>query len=235
MKLRCIIVEDENVSRTLLENYCQKTEGFDLLGSFPNAEEALTFLQENQIELLFLDVEMPGINGFQLLDQLTYEPYIILTTSKTEYAFTAFEYDVTDYLKKPIGYKRFREMADKVLKIHEQTTGASQQTELVAEDDIFIKSDGKLVRLSLYDILYIECLGDYLKYITGNKNYVTYATIKSVEERMNKQLFMKVHRSYIVNIKKIQDIQDNSILINGKVIPISRAHKSDLMQRLKLF
>ena len=234
MKLRCIIVEDENVSRNLLENYCKKTEGFELLGSFPNAEEALTFLQENQIELLFLDVEMPGINGFQLLDQLTYEPYIILTTSKTEYAFTAFEYDVTDYLKKPISYKRFCEMADKVIKLHDQTNNAPQ-TELVPEDDIFIKSDGKLVRLSLYDILYIECLGDYLKYITGNKNYITYATIKSVEERMNKQLFMKVHRSYIVNIKKIQDIQDNSIMINGKVIPISRAHKSDLMQRLKLF
>jgi len=234
MKLRCIIVEDESVSRNLLENYCQKTEEFELLGSYPNAEEALTFLQENQIEVLFLDVEMPGINGFQLLDQLTYEPYVILTTSKTEYAFTAFEYDVTDYLKKPISYKRFCEMSDKVIKLHDQTNSAPQ-TELVPEDDIFIKSDGKLVRLSLYDILYIECLGDYLKYITGNKNYVTYATIKSVEERMNKQLFMKVHRSYIVNIKKIQDIQDNSILINGKVIPISRAHKSDLMQRLKLF
>jgi DNA-binding LytR/AlgR family response regulator len=234
MKLRCIIVEDDTMSMSLLQNYCKKTEGFELVGSFPNAEEALEFLQQNQVELIFLDVEMPGINGFQLLDQLTYTPYVILTSSKTEYAFTAFEYSVTDFLRKPIGYKRFQEMSDKVIKQYELSNNTTQ-TEMVAEDDIFIKSDGKLVRLSLYDILYIECLGDYLKYITGNKNYVTYATIKSVEERMNKQLFMKVHRSYIVNIKKIQDIQDNSILINGKVIPISRSHKSDLMQRLKLF
>ena len=209
MKLKCIIVDDEPLARSFLERYCQKLGTLEVMGSFPDAESALNYLTCNEIDILFLDVEMPGSNGFQLLDQLLYMPKVILTTSKTEYAFDAFQYNVTDYLKKPISFNRFQEAVNKI------TESLINTIVKPTADDIFIKTEGKFIRLSYQDILYIESMGDYVKYFTQAKYYLTYSTLKAVEEKMNAKEFMKVHRSYIVNLRKIKDIQDNSIVIEG--------------------
>lgn len=228
MKIKAIIVDDEPIARSFLERYCEKNGNLQVVGSFPDADTALAFLKENETDILFLDVEMPGSSGFQLLDQLLYMPKIILTTSKTDYAFDAFQYNVADYLKKPFTYNRFNEALQKVMDKEVAVKSDNKQ------EDIFIKSEGKFTRLNYRDILYIESVGDYVKYYTASKHYLTHSTLKAVEEKMNREHFMKVHRSYIVNLGKIKDIQDYSLVIEGKVIPISKVHRPDIMQRIKV-
>ncbi len=228
MKFKCIIVDDEPLSLSFLERYCEKQGNLEVTGSFADAETAFDYLKCNEIDILFLDVEMPGITGFELLDKLLYMPKVILTTSKTEYAFDAFQYHVTDYLKKPFPFNRFQESVKKV------TESLNSTTVETTADDIFIKAEGKFIRLNYQDILYIESMGDYVKYFTSSKNYLTHSTLKAVEEKMNPQQFMKVHRSYIVNLRKIKDIQDHSLLIESKVIPISKSLKPVVMDRLNV-
>lgn len=229
MKFKCVILDDEPMALSFLERYCAKTPELELVGSFSNVDGAFDYLKDNEIQILFLDVEMPGNNGFTLLDKLIYMPKVILTTSKTEYAFDAFEYHVTDFLKKPITYNRFLKSVEKAT----QSSGEAQ-SDTPEEKDFFIKAEGKLIRLCYEDILYIESVGDYVKYFTASKNYLTHSTLKAVEEKMGTHQFMKVHRSYIVNLRKIRDIQDNSVVIEGKVIPISKSLKQGVMQKLNV-
>lgn len=226
MKLKCIIVDDEPLAISFLDRYCKKQGGLEVIETFTDSNLALDFLATNEIEILFLDVEMPGITGFELLDKLQYMPKVVLTTSKTDYAFDAFQYNVADYLKKPISYNRF---VESITKITDSLNNTTVEPNL---EDIFIKTDGKFIRLSYQDILYIESMGDYVKYFTLAKHYLTHSTLKAVEEKMNPKQFMKVHRSFIVNMSKIKDIQDNTIVIDSKVIPISKALKPDVMTRI---
>ncbi len=235
MKLKVIIVDDEPMSRSFLERYCEKLGELEVAGSFEDAGTALTYLHKNEIDILFLDVEMPAVSGFQLLDQMLYLPKVILTTSKTDYAFDAFQYGVADYLKKPITYNRFQEAVTKIKdSITKNTATAPAKNTTINLEEIFIKADGKLTRLNFQEILYIESLGDYVKYFTATKNYVTLSTLKAVEEKMVGNKFMKVHRSYIVNLQKIKDIQDNTLVIEGNVIPISKSLKSEVMNRINV-
>jgi DNA-binding LytR/AlgR family response regulator len=230
MKFKVSIVEDEPLSKAFLERYCENMDCLELTGSYSDSKSALKHLQNNLIDILLLDVEMPDFTGFQLLDQVPYMPKVILTTSKTEYAFDAFQYGVVDFLKKPITYPRFQEAINKV----KDSVTANNNSPENNQDEIFIKADGKLTRLAFQEILYIESLGDYVKYITSTKNYLTLCTLKSVQEKIDNRKFMKVHRSYIVNIQKIKDIQDNSLVIDGKVVPISKSHRSEVMSRINI-
>jgi DNA-binding LytR/AlgR family response regulator len=234
MKLKVIIVDDEPMSRSFLERYCEKMGDLEVAGSFEDAGSALVYLHKNEIDILFLDVEMPDVSGFQLLDQMLYLPKVILTTSKTDYAFDAFQYGVADYLKKPISYNRFQEAVTKIKDSLTKKIMPAVKAANVGLDEIFIKADGKLTRLNFQEILYIESLGDYVKYFTATKNYVTLSTLKAVEEKIVGNKFMKVHRSYIVNLQKIKDIQDNTLVIEGNVIPISKSLKSEVMSRINV-
>ncbi|MFL5739694.1 MAG: LytR/AlgR family response regulator transcription factor [Flavisolibacter sp.] len=225
--MKTVIVEDENLSRKLLETYCEKCGLTKLCGSFETANEALEFLNGDEIQLLFLDVEMPGINGFELLDRMSYMPKVILTTSKTEYAYTAFQYDVVDFLKKPIQYNRFLAALNKIRQLN-------NELQSTPEEDFYIKSSGKFVKLRYSDILFIESLGDYVKYVTEDKAYVTHSTLKMVEEKMSSGPFMKVHRSFIVNLQKVKDIKYYTLAIADKTIPISKTLKSEVLKRLKI-
>lgn len=229
MNLKCVIVEDLQVAADYLAKCCEKSGQIDVEAHFPNVEEALVYLNQHSVDLLFLDVEMPGATGFELLDQLAYFPKVVLTTSKSEYAYDAFEYNVTDFLKKPFTYQRFLESLQKLT-----APSAENNISSTATDHIFIKSDGKLVRLNNDDILYIESMGDYVKFVTGDKKYVTHNTIKNLEEKVNKSCFIKVHRSYIINFTKIDDIRENDLFIKGNEIPISKAHRSEVMKRLNI-
>lgn len=228
MILSCAIVEDLQVAADYLIRCCEKSGSVEVKGHFPNVEEALQFLNNNSVDLLFLDVEMPGATGFELLDRLAYSPKIILTTSKTEYAYNAFEYNVSDFLKKPFTYQRFLESLQKISGPEENNVSST------ATDHIYIKCEGKLVRLNNDSILYIESMGDYVKFVTTDKKYVTHNTIKNLEEKVNKADFMKVHRSYIINVNKIDDIRENNLYIKGNEIPISKAHKSEVLSRLNI-
>ena len=228
MKYSSIIVEDLQTAADFLKKYCTKSGIVNVEAHFLNAEDALVYLSENLVDLIFLDVEMPGATGFDLLDRLVYTPQIILTTSKTEYAYEAFQYNVTDYLKKPFTYQRFLESIQKVEKKQEEDDSTAEN------DHIFIKADGKLIRLRNDDILYIESMGDYVKFITIDKKYITHNTIKNLETKVDALRFMKVHRSYIVNLSRIDDIQENMLYIKGTMIPISKAHKAKVMQKINI-
>jgi DNA-binding LytR/AlgR family response regulator len=176
------------------------------------------------VDLIFLDVEMPGLNGFQMLDQLIYKPQVILTTSKEEYAYNAFEYRVSDFLKKPFSYQRFLDAVGKVDK--------SKQD--IEENQIFIKVNGKLVRLKYNDILFMESMGDYVKFVTAEKKHITLNTMKNLEQKLCGQQFCKVHRSYIVNLSFIEDIQESTLYIKGNEIPVSKANRSVVLQKIKV-
>jgi DNA-binding LytR/AlgR family response regulator len=228
MKFSSIIVEDLQTAADFLRKYCEKSGIVDVEAHFLNAEDALDYLSDNLVDLIFLDVEMPGASGFELMDRLVYTPQVILTTSKTEYAYDAFQYNVTDYLKKPFTYQRFLESLQKVEKKKQESEGEGDN------DHIFIKADGKLVRLQNDDILYIESMGDYVKFITAEKRYITHNTIKNLETKVDAQRFMKVHRSYIVNMSRVDDIQENTLYIRGNMVPISKSHKARVLQKIRV-
>jgi DNA-binding LytR/AlgR family response regulator len=230
MKLNAIIVDDEPISREFLEHYCLKNGKINVIGSFPESASALFFLQNNMVDLLFLDVEMPGDTGFQLLDKLPIMPKVILTTSKKDYAYDAFQYNVTDYLKKPFSYVRFQESVTRAIDLAAEVDSQPEPS----QEDVFIKADGKLTRLNYNDILYIQSVGDYVKYCTVERKYRTHSTLKAVEEKIKRKDFMKVHRSYIVNLKKIQNIEDCTLKIGLDQIPISKVLRSEVMGRLNL-
>ncbi len=239
MKLTCIIVEDIQIAADFLRKFCEKSDMVEVKGHFLNVADALEYLDHERVDLLFLDIEMPGASGFDLLDRLTYSPMIILTTSKTEYAFNAFQYHVDDYLKKPFTFKRFQESIHKL----QQKVSAAQAPAAPAvmapapsaeTDFLFIKAEDKLIKLKKDDILFLESMRDYVKFVTPARNYITYSTLKNMEEKLIGANFLKVHRSYIVNITKIDDIRGNTIYLLGNQIPIGKGHRDEVATRLNI-
>ncbi len=229
--LKSLIVDDELMARKALEHLCTKNDSIDLVHSCESAIEALEYLEKNEIDLLFLDVNMPELSGFDLLDRLPVLPQVILTTGNKEYAFEAFEYDVTDFLKKPITQSRFARAVDKAISKESNLTAVKRSSE---SEEIYIKADGKLVRIPYSELFYFENVGDYIKVVSTLGTHVVHGTLKSMDNKITHPRLLKVHRSYIVNLSKIKDIEDNTLLIEKKVIPISRAHKSMLMKRLNI-
>ena len=227
MKISCIIVEDEPVSRLVLERFCQKHPGLSLSASFPAAEPALDFLKTHETDIVFLDIQLPGINGFEFLDQVPFMPKVILTTNDTGYAFTAFQYHVADYLKKPFSYPRFEAAINKA-----RDGGLAKKSN--PPEDVFIRSEGRYIRLNYTDILYVESMGDYVKYVTADGGYITHSTFKNAVEKLPGELFMKIHRCYIVNLKRVSDVADNHVWLGSTEIPVSKAVKSVLLQRLNI-
>ncbi|MGF7216510.1 DNA-binding LytR/AlgR family response regulator [Spirosoma lacussanchae] len=229
MSLTCIIVDDELMARNALQRMCEQHEALSVVGTFASAAPALNYLAEHSVDLIWLDVEMPDLSGFGLLEQLSSIPLVVLTTSKTEYAYDAYQYQVTDYLKKPITLPRFKIAVERALEL------GARNRPTVSQDrqEIYIKTDGRYIRLPFDTIAYIENMGDYVKIFTTTQTYIVYATMKYIEEKLGPQ-FLRVHRSYIVHLGKIVDIEENTLVIQNKVIPISRANKSELMNRLNL-
>ena len=222
-----IIVEDLKPAADILMRFCQRSGAVGIASHFLSAEDALTYLEDHRVDVMFLDVEMPGISGFELMDRLEYPPQVILTTSKTEYAYDAFQYNVTDYLRKPFTYDRFLESIQKLRMTKPDV--ADNNTE-----HIFIKVDGKLIRLESRDILFVESMGDYVRFVTRERKYITHNTIKNIESRVEGMGFLKVHRSYIVNMSQVDDLQDTNLIVKGVSIPVSKSHKLRIRQELNI-
>ena len=229
--LNTLIVEDELMARKALESLCKKYDYLSLVSICESAESALEILSKNQVDLIFLDIEMPGMSGLELMDKIPYQPQVVFTTSNKDYAYEAYEYDITDFLKKPITFDRFDKSVKKVEQRANQLNAIATAS---AQHEIFIKSDGRFIRLDYDDIFFFENVGDYIRAATTLGNFIFHDTMKGLDLKLKNPRFLKVHRSYIINIGKIKDIEDNTIVIDKSVIPISRAYKSILMNSLNI-
>lgn len=236
MRLKSIIIEDSKIARVALEKQCQSHKSIEHIASFEMATEALDFLAENEIDLIFLDVEMDGMNGFEFLNALAVLPAVIMTTSSKEYAYEAFQYSIVDYIQKPITKPRLNMAIEKVLEKWdkpEPETSSYTVDDNTGEDNIYVRIDRKFVRLRKPDIYYIENLGDYVKIFTEKESYVMLGQLKNLEAKLGNSFF-RVHRSYIVNLNKILDVDENNLVVKDKVIPISRRQKAEFLQRLNI-
>lgn len=238
--MNCIIVDDETAARTIVSHLCSQVDNLDVIDEFPNALQAIKFLNKNDIDVIFLDIHMPDFTGFDFIDSLKNPPRIVLTTSDKNFAIEAFEYDcIVDYLVKPITLPRFLKAVQKVESFKAPVVAAkvpvkNKDAEASTEKEMYINIDRRLIKIEFDKIYLIEAKGDYILVKTEDKNYTVHSTLKKIEEKLPDSLFLKVHRSYIINIKKIIDIEDNSVLIARDVVPISRSNRPELMKRLNL-
>ena len=236
--MNCIIIDDEATARAIIGQLCSNQEGLNILEEFPNAIQAIKYLNQNEIDLIFLDIHMPDFTGFDFIETLKNPPKIILTTSDSNFAIQAFEYDcIIDYLVKPISPERFQKAVQKAKDKPNKSASSSAVSEKVATssgNDLYVNIDRRLIKIDIPSIYLIEAKGDYINVKTEEKNYTVHSTLKKIEDKLPKDLFLKVHRSFIINIKKIVDIEDNSVLIKRDVIPVSRSNRPELMKRLNL-
>jgi two-component system LytT family response regulator len=222
-KLKCVVVDDEPMAREIIETYIAKTPNLELVASCKNAAEVILFAQENEVDLFFLDINMPEISGLSLAKIIHKKAQIIFTTAYRKYAIDGFNLNVVDYLLKPIGFDRFLQAVQKVL------------VSEVAEnnnDFMFVRSDRKMVKIDFNVILYIESLSDYLKIFTKEKTIVIRETISSLEEKLPSKKFIRIHRSFIVSFKSISSYTNEFIEVNQKALPISRSYKESVLQKL---
>jgi len=214
---------------TALRQLIEQVDFLELKAEFTDAVEAFNFLKKEPVDLLFLDIEMPGISGLEFIDNLDNPPLIILVSAKQEYALKAFEKHVVDYLLKPVGLSRFLSAVNFAKKIYE-----SRLAKKKTSDTLFVKADGKWHKVFIPDIKYVQAMGDYVRIFTEKGNYMVNKTMKVLMSNLPEDTFVRVHRSYIVNIKHIKDIEENTIVIDRDVIPISERYKSDFMNKLNL-
>lgn len=234
MKMNCIAVDDEVLALKKIRRYAEKIDYLNLMGTFDNALSTFSFLRENKIDLIFLDIQMDEFTGIQLLETLKDPPYVILTTAFDEYALKAYELDVMDYLLKPIPFERFVKAVEKVyarfLKDSQLQTRPQQRVEnatvqLEKADYTFVKSGNKTVKMYFNKILYIEGMRDYLQIHTEDAKIMTLLNFKTIQDLLDPQKFIRVHKSYIVAIDKIDYIENNAIKIRDKLIPVSSSYK----------
>ncbi len=222
-KLKCVVVDDEPMAREILEIYIAKTPKLDLIASCKNAAEAIFLLQDNEVDVFFLDINMPEITGLSLAKIINQKSQIIFTTAYREYAIDGFNLNVVDYLLKPISFDRFLQAVQKVAQ--------SEITE-INTDFMFVRSDRKMVKIDFNTILYIESLSDYVKIFTSEKTIVVRETITSLEEKLPVKKFIRIHRSFIISLQNITSYTNEFIEINQKALPISRSYKESVLQKL---
>lgn len=231
----CIVIDDEQMARVIIKTLCSQINDLNLVEEFSDAIEAIKFLNENKVDLIFLDIHMPTFNGLDFIKTLKDPPKIIFTTSDPKFAIDAFEYDfIVDYLLKPVVFTRFEKAIHKAKKKILPSNAKSALEKEASSNDFYVNIDRRLIKIDLPSINLIEANGDYIKIKTEDKNYIVHSTLKKIEEKLPDTHFLKVHRSYIINMKKIIDIEDNSVLINKDVIPVSRSKRPELMKRLNL-
>lgn len=235
--MNCIIIDDEATARAIIGQLCTNISSLNILEEFPSAMQAIKYLNQNEVDLIFLDIHMPDFTGFDFIETLKNLPKIILTTSDANFAIQAFEYDcIADYLVKPITLPRFQKAIQKVESTKQKSskTEALDKVETSSGNDLYVNIDRRLIKIDIPSIYLIEAKGDYIYVKTEEKTYTVHSTLKKIEEKLPNDLFLKVHRSFIINVDKIIDIKDNSVLIKKDIIPVSRSNRPELMKRLNL-
>ena len=243
--MNCLIVDDDRVCRTVLEKYIDRTNLFEKYFSLESAVDALKLLQsgKDKIDILFLDIEMPEMNGMELLSVMENSPQVIIISSREKYALSAFEYAVTDYLLKPVTFPRFiRSVNRAIANIQKEAKVNNEERDDILTDGewgkgtIWIKNNSKLDPVSPVDIIYIESIENYAQFVTFGDKYAVHYTLKLLEEKLPDDLFIRIHRSYIVNVKKIKRIRGNTLEVETKEgihsLPFGKSYREPLIKRL---
>jgi len=230
---KCLIVDDETLARQLITTHLNQIPNLEIIHSCSSAIEADLFLKSNHVDLMFLDIQMPNLSGINLLKSLLNPPKVILTTAYSEFALEGYELNIVDYLLKPITFERFYKAASKAIEIMNlERKNHEPSSTLLEEKSILIKSSHQLIRIELLDIAYVEGLHKYVKIVTEDKNYTTLFGLTAMEKELPAQLFYRCHRSFIVNLVKIEGIDGNQAIIGKHRIPISKPNKPELIAKL---
>lgn len=231
--MKALIVDDNDIARLTLLQLAKQVPGLTVVNEYSNAIDAYYHLQKNEVDLIFLDIEMPEMTGLELTKNLaTKDIIIIFTSSKKEYALEAFELNVADYILKPVIPARFLQAVSKAQAIIDSR---KENVQFDKDEFLFVRDSNITRRLKLGDILYAEAMGDYVKFYTTEKMFAIHGKMKTAEERLPKDDFIRVHRSYIVAVGKIDTLQDGGIIINGKFIPVADAYRKALNKRMNVF
>jgi len=235
--MNCIIIDDEEMARAIIAQMVTDHKDLTLAQEFSNAMQAIKYLNQHEVDLIFLDIHMPDFTGFDFIQTIKNPPKVILVTSDKNFAIEAFEYEcIVDYLVKPITAERFEKAVQKATSA-QISSSSPKGTNTIAEDnanEFYVNIDRRLIKIEFNTVTIVEAKGDYIHIKTEAKNYIVHSTLKKIEDKLPKDLFLKVHRSFIINTKKIIDIEDNSVLIAKDVIPVSRSNRPELMKRLNL-
>jgi len=226
-KLSCIIVDDEPVARKILHEFVEQVPFIDLQGKFENAAKAEAFLKNNAVDIIFLDIEMPKVSGLQFLQKMHIESMVILTTAFPQYALEGYELDIIDYLLKPFAFSRFLKAVQKAKDFYQMKHTAAGAA---LPSYIFIKSEKRIEKVELNDILYAESVGNYVSIYAENKKIIAYLTMKSLESQLPLNDFIKIHQSYLVNCSRIEAIDGNEIKIRDRSLPMSRNYREMVMK-----
>jgi len=224
MKIKCIIIDDEPLAIKIIEKYLSEFQNFELIATFNNPLMALMTIEENDIDVIFLDINMPKMDGLEFVRNLKYKPNIVITTAYREYAVDSFTLDVLDYLVKPIPFNRFLKSINKITRLVYNQKGSQENDSLSSEPHIFLKVDKKLVKIKFDDILYIESLKDYIKILTVVGDYLVHKSLTSITEELPKDNFIRIHRSYTIAINKVVSVEGNLVEVLSKRIPIGRKY-----------
>jgi len=236
MKIRTLIVDDEPHAVEVIENHLQKFQQFEVVGKCNDAIQAFQLLQQKPVDLMFLDIKMPGITGTDFLKNLKNPPKVIFTTAYSEYAIDAFELNAVDYLLKPISFERFFRAIDKIYQLNEQRSNIGLVHENPVSDKesfLYLKVERKTIKVNVKDILWIESLRDYVKVVVKDNVYITKQKISLLEEMLPEKDFIRIHRSFIVATAKISSFYSGSIEVDGHELPIGRNYKQDVQKKLK--
>ena len=230
--LSCVIIDDEPIARNILKEYILRDDRLLLLQDYPDASDALRELNLKKPKLIFLDIKMPKISGFELLRSLPQHPQVIFTTAFREYAVDGFDMNAVDYLLKPFSFERFLQAVNKAYNLISPELSGDAITIENPNDDLFVKSNGKIVRIRIRDIYYIEALKEYIRIFTTEGNQVVYQTMQSMEDKLPAELFFRIHRSYIVGLSHVKSIEGNSVLVHKTQLPISRYVKEQFIKSI---
>ena len=226
-KLKCIIVDDEPIARKIIREFLSQLDYLALAGEFENALKAESFLNQEQIDIVFLDIEMPKLSGVDWLKKTTVKPLVILTTAFPKYALEGYELDIIDYLLKPISYNRFLKAVQKAKDfIQIKDTGTQSDT----ASWLFVRSDKRIEKIEIEKIQYIESTGNYIHIHSSEKTVMAYLTLKGIESRLPANSFIKIHQSVIVNFPKIEAIEGNLVKVYNKQLPIGRSYRDAFMK-----
>jgi DNA-binding LytR/AlgR family response regulator len=233
LKINCIIVDDEPMARDVIRRYVETTPNLNLLGEFGNAFDALLFLKEHHVDLIFLDIKMPQLSGTEFVRSLPNVPKIVFTTAFKEYAHEGYELDVVDYLLKPIRFDRFLRAVNKAFPQKQETETQVSDNNKPANSFIYLRFDRKMIKVLLNEITYIESDKDYVKVFTEKGSVITRQTIASIEAMLSQNHFMRIHRSYIISLNKIKSFTTESVEIGNKELPVGKLYRNSVLKLLK--